>query len=64
MICANEISIIYDAIRERVRERDGALVFFSNLRFVFIVFYVGCGESVRENERERELRRECAVLRE
>jgi hypothetical protein len=51
MICANEISIIYDAVRERERERDGALVFFSNLRFVFIVFYVGYGERERENER-------------
>lgn len=39
MICANEISIIYGSIRQRAQERDGA-VCFSNLRFVFIVFYV------------------------
>jgi hypothetical protein len=59
MICANEISIIYGSIRAHVRERDGALC-FSNLRFVFIVFYV-CSMLCERVFGKRE--RECAVAK-
>jgi hypothetical protein len=63
MICANEISIIYGSIRARLPERDGVSCVFSNLRFVFIVFYVDAREDEENTYSARRLGRENRKMR-